>query len=181
MGVGQRPTVTIWPRRASASVGIGFVSRSTGVPPVAAVLRVVGRYSGQINKSASDLLLFRRRKRRSLTLLFSRAFGPKPASTRAHAQDARATGEDRLLVHETNRIAEGILGVEADFAPRAFLDRRVEGSAAGGLGSLERCLQILHDQIDVVRVGRKGMAVAVGGGIEAGEDRPAAVEIMPAG
>src|SRR5581483_8265388 len=84
------------------SVRVHF-QRSTGILPVAVVFRGVGRYSGQINKSVSDLLFFRRRKRRSLTLLLSRAFGPKPASTRAHGRDARATssGTPVLRVSET--------------------------------------------------------------------------------
>src|SRR5581483_7998407 len=75
----------------------------SGILPVAVVLHGVGRYSGQINKNVSDLLLFCFEKRRSLTLLFSRAFGPKPASTRAHGQDARATssGTPVLRVSET--------------------------------------------------------------------------------
>jgi len=39
-------------------------------------------------RASAIFRFFERTEPRSLTLLFSRAFGPKPASTRAHGQDA---------------------------------------------------------------------------------------------
>jgi hypothetical protein len=90
------------------------------------------------------------------------------------------SGEEGFVIDEADGIAEGVVSVEAAFAPGAGLDGGVDLAAAGALGDLKDFVEVGNGEIGMVGVGFGVEIVAVGAGVEAGEDDAAAGEVMEA-
>src|SRR5688572_11147497 len=96
------------------------------------------------------------------------------------AAPGSGAGEDGGCIDEADRVAERILCVKGSFAPRALLDAIVDPGATRAASAVEGCLQIIHREVDVLGVGADVRVVAVGGGVVAGEDGAAAIEVVTA-
>jgi hypothetical protein len=91
------------------------------------------------------------------------------------------TRENRRFVNKTDRISKRVLSVKRTFAPGAALDFGLNPFAAGRKRPLVRRFQIVDCKVYMIGIGLCIFAIAVGSGIEARQDRPPAIEIMPAG
>src|SRR5262249_17987934 len=87
--------------------------------------------------------------------------------------------ERRAGVDEADRVPERVAGVEAPLTPGAGCDL-AKILAAGFPSSIETSLQGVDREVHVVRIRAGVEIVRVGTRIEAGENRAAAVEVVPA-
>jgi hypothetical protein len=86
-----------------------------------------------------------------------------------------------LLIHEADRISEGVNGIEAAFAPGLRLQLAVNLQARQLSRPLKHGLQIFDGKVYVVWVRAGVELVSISARIKACENDPAAVEVVAAG
>ena len=85
-----------------------------------------------------------------------------------------------LLIDEANGIPERVFRVKGAFAPGAGADFFFEVLAVGIFGEGVNRIEVPYRYVDVVGVGLGVEEVAIGAGVEAGEDGAVAIEIVAA-
>jgi hypothetical protein len=91
------------------------------------------------------------------------------------------TREFRMLLDETKFVTKGVRAVKTTFSPRLRFNRPKDGASGRSAHSPEVFLEIVHCEVQVVRVGFSVPRITISPRIEAGKDDGATTEIMTSG
>ena len=93
----------------------------------------------------------------------------------------QAAREYRMLVHETNFVAEGVRAIETAFAPGLRFDRSKDGAVRLSAHAPVAFIEVVYREVQMVRIRPSVPGVAISPRVEACKDDAAAPEVMPAG